>query len=96
MTTTLKVHNLTGRSGRGVPNQFEVLTPEGRYFQSYRTIIAKIERGEVTLDADYWNYSKTTSRYLSIFLCQDLKEIKKRVKHGVYKLAKLNPEGHHA
>jgi len=37
----VKVENMTSENtGRGVPNQFIITTPDGRYFQSYQTVIA--------------------------------------------------------
>ena len=63
------VHNLCSpRSGNPVANQFVIFTANGTYFQSYRTMIAKIGLdGKVTLSGD-WCYSSTTSKYLYQFL----------------------------
>lgn len=36
----IKVYNMTSPRGGEVPNQFEIVTPEGTYFQSYSSIIA--------------------------------------------------------
>ena len=60
-------------------------------FQSYRSMIASIDNGIVTLDEYYWNYSRTTSKYLSMFLNSSTMETKKRIKEGTYTLANLNP-----
>lgn len=62
------------RSGRAVPNQYCLITAEGkRYFQSYSSIIACIEvNGEMYLAHDAY-LSRTTKRYLKIFLgCEDM------------------------
>lgn len=62
-------------------NQFEITDYEAhtRTFQSYNSIIAQYENGELTLDANYWKYSKTTSKYLREFMNDDtlLDELKK-------------------
>jgi hypothetical protein len=81
------VCNLQTRSGSAVPNQFEIQTNEGRYFQSYRSLIAFVDNtGSVTLTDD-WDYSCTTMRYLSQFLNGvNSAEIHKRLKSGEYKL----------
>ena len=36
----IKVRSMTSNAGNDVPNQFIITTPEGRYFQSYRSTIA--------------------------------------------------------
>ena len=88
----MKVSNMVSSKGNDVPNQFEIDSPLGRTFQSYKSIIAFIDRtGKVTLDEYYWNYSRTTSKYLSLFLDSSTLETKKRIKEGVYTLANLNP-----
>ena len=39
----MKVSNLICKSGNNVANQFEILTDTARFFQSYNSIIAKID-----------------------------------------------------
>lgn len=95
MTTTLtnkiKVRNLISKSGREVPNQFDITVGGCRYFQSYNSIIVKIDgSGQVYLDSYYWNYSNTTSKYRNQFLCEDTKTTKQKIKSGEYKLINLN------
>ena len=64
-----KVTNLTSpRTGNPVANQFEITTNKYYIFQSYETIIAKIERGfqgKTTLDKNALDDSKTTLKYLN-------------------------------
>ena len=71
-------------------------TPEATYFQSYDSIIVKttFEDGEraVYLDKTYWNYSKTTSKYRSVFLGESTKETERKIKGGLYKLVDLQGE----
>ena len=87
----------------GVPNQF-LITEEGRgalgnftkreTFLSYKSIIAVITRWPdetiTELDETYWNYSKTTSKYRSLFLGETTKETQAKIKSGEYKLKNLN------
>lgn len=65
----LKVNNIISGNGNAIANQFEVKDYQTNtvYFQSYESIIAKIQDGKITVDPDYWDYSKTTSKYLNIF-----------------------------
>lgn len=57
-------------------NQFIIRDNDKIFFQSYNSIIAKIENGfngnRITLGRD-WNYSTTTSKYLYRFLEQETK-----------------------
>lgn len=81
----------------GVPNQFILSTPEARYFQSYESIIVKIDcdddgKRQIVLDEKYWNYSKTTSKYRNSFLGETTAEIKAKIASGEYQLADLNQE----
>lgn len=62
----------------------------GTAFQSYQSIIA-FKTGRYTyLDSHYWDYSRTTSRYLGLFLGEPMSEVRKKVKSGEYKLVDLN------
>jgi len=89
----MKVYNMTGRSGREVPNQFVIETDDGRYFQSYKSIIAfrPYDRSKkIVLDEMKWDYSKTTGRYRSEFLNECTAETRKKIASGEYLLADLN------
>ena len=92
---TIKVQQMLSSKGNHVANQFEIYTNNYIYFQSYQTIIAKKKRGflgNITLDRNYWDYSRPTLKYLKLFLGtnKSKKEIEKDIKTGVYKLARLN------
>lgn len=67
----LNVRNMKSSKGNLVPNQFVIEVNGCVYFQSYQSIIAKVEdtdKGkELTLGSD-WDYSRTTSKYLQLFL----------------------------
>ena len=79
------------RSGAPVDNQFSIITPEGKYFQSYDSVIVFIANsGQVYLDKETWNYSRTTSKYRNRFLNSTTKDIKDAIKSGKYILKDLN------
>ncbi len=95
----VKVSNMTSpRGDRPVPNQFIITTGEGRYFQSYNSIIAfePVYNGEMNepektiLDEKYWDYSTTTGKYRDEFLGEGIEETRKKIKSGEYILANLN------
>ena len=87
----IKVENMTGTSGREVPNQFIIQANEGRYFQSYSSIIAfKPLSGPICLDENKWDYSKTTGKYRNQFLRETKAETQRKIDSGVYKLVDLN------
>ncbi len=87
----MKVKNMTGRTGREVANQFIITDDEGRtFFQSYNSIIAKVDGMEITLDEKCWDYSITTGKYRNEFLFESKAETQKKIDTGVYKLANLN------
>lgn len=58
----MRVRNLENK------NQFIISTKNGTFFQSYETIIACYKDGQLILNIDYWNYSKTTLKYLYLFI----------------------------
>ena len=97
---TIKVQNLTSSKGNLVPNQFLIETKDAFYFQSYSSLISKIDkkRNKIYLDPIYWDYSRTTSKYLYSFLGEfyryglNKREIKKHLenKDSIFKLKNLN------
>jgi len=87
MTT---IQNLTSSNGNKVPNQIVIRNETLRIFQSYDSIIVKVEDGQVYLDETYWNYSKTTSKYRNRFLGDSTKEIESKIKSGEYILTDLS------
>ena len=83
------------KSYASVANQLVINTPEGQYFQSYDSIIVfrpfnSGENNKVILDEQYWDYSRTTSKYRNAFMNEDTKETKRKIKEGVYILGNLN------
>jgi hypothetical protein len=88
----IKVKNMTSnRSGRPVANQFIIYTSEGKYFQSYDSVIAfKDNEGNVTLDDYTWDYSRTTGKYRNEFLGEYIANTRAKIESGEYKLENLN------
>ena len=87
-----KVTNMTSTNGNSIPNQFIIETEDYIFFQSYETVIARKRRtdGQIALDSNSWDYSKTTGKYRNIFLGETKKETERKIKEGVYVLAPLN------
>ena len=86
-----KVKQMTSsRSGNPVANQFIIYTAEGDYFQSYDSIIVVNNHGEITLDSNTWDYSRTTSKYRNEFLGEGIAETRAKIESGEYTLANLN------
>lgn len=83
----VSVENMLSSRGNVVPNQFVIHDNDCIYFQSYSTLICCIDThtDELTIDSGAYNYSKTTSKYLNIFLHDyfygvDVKSIMKKNK----------------
>lgn len=85
-----KVENMTSENGNKVPDQFIITTDDGRYFQSYETVIAREKNGKIQLDRKKWDYSKTTGKYRNIFLGETRAETQKKIDSGEYELTDLN------
>lgn len=88
----MQIFNLTGRTGRPVANQFAIICKDGtRYFRSYNSNICRVEAdGTITVDSYYWNYNKTTSKYLAQFLETNIYQIRANVEAKIYKMEDLN------
>jgi hypothetical protein len=82
---------MTSDRGNLIPNQFEIRTDKGVYFQSYNSIIVFIDKKRQTyLDPYYWDYSRTTGKYRNIFLGENIAETRQKIKSKEYKLKDLN------
>ena len=87
----MQVNNIVNNNGNTVANQFSINDKGIQYFQSYKTIIVKIDKaGNISLDRNYWDYSRTTSKHRNIFLNTNTKDTKAKIKSGEYKLTDLN------
>ena len=86
------VSNMINNNGNKVPNQFIIEDDNGNeYFQSYDSMIVKRdEDGEISLDWNYWDYSRTTSKYRNIFLNETTQDTKRKIDSGEYRLVDLN------
>ena len=83
------VQNMLSPNGNKVANQFEIHADGGCYFQSYNTVIAFRSGPVVKLDPK-WDYSRTTSKYLFMFLGEKRAAIESKIKSGEYVIADLN------
>ena len=63
----------------------------GKYFQSYKSIVAKKCFGEITLYPK-WDYSRTTAKHVGQWLEISSKEIREKIKQGDIKVEKYEPE----
>ena len=94
----MKAKNMISSKGNKVPNQFIIENDTFIYFQSYKSMICKINKKtkKVYLDKVYWDYSRTTLKYLNLFLFDQLHEditkrnIEGRIKIKEYTLTDLN------
>lgn len=86
----IKCRQMTSDSGNAIANQFIINVNGFLYFQSYDSIIAQKWGDEIILDYNYWDYSRTTSKYLFKFLKEDRKTVRLKVRTGEYKLKDLN------
>jgi len=87
----MNVTNMKSPRGNKVPNQFIITTKDGTYFQSYQSIIALIKNdGSIVLDDYYWDYSRTTGKYLREFLKEGIAETRQKIASGEYQLTDLN------
>lgn len=101
----MTVKNMTSNNGNQVPNQFIIEDRQSSHtltvFQSYKSTIAKVawegDKRIVTLDEFYWDYSRTTLKYLGQFLHETIwtsfntkADIQAKIDSGEYILANLN------
>ena len=87
----MRVENMSStKTNNKITNQFIIKDGNKVFFQSYKSIIVKIEDNKTYLDEYYWNYSRTTSKYRSSFLGESTKETLNKIKNGEYILTNLN------
>ena len=99
----INVYNMRSeRTGKEVPNQFKVICGAGKFedgtpheagclFQSYDSSIAFRDIwGKTFLDAEKWDYSRTTGRYRNQFLEEGIAETRKKIASGEYTLVDMN------
>jgi hypothetical protein len=79
-----KVTNLASpRSGRDVPNQYELIHENGITFQSYGSLIAVRMNGYLYL-TDYHDYSNTTAKYATAWMGHNTSERRKGLETGKF------------
>ena len=86
----MKVSNLESPNVNKVANQLLIEDGNKITFQSYGSVIAVKENGKISLDAKYWDYSKTTSKYRNQFLGETKAETQRKIDSGEYTLTNLN------
>lgn len=86
----MKVTNLRSSKGNKVPNQYSIDTGNSIIFQSYDSIIAEVKGGIIYIDPVYYNYSKTTSKYLYMFLNMNKNTIQEGIRRGDIQFKNLN------
>ena len=90
----IQVRNMISTSGNYVPNQFEIKKKVKdyyqHYFQSYDTIICKYDVKGLILDTNALHYSRTTSKYLYMYLNMDRKELLNGIKDKSIRVRNLN------
>lgn len=90
------VKNLVNDNNNAAANQFVICTDKATYFQSYRSVVAKVDNnGNVSLGG-HWDYSNTTRKHLYIFLrdytCHKVhskQDVLKLIKDKVFILSKV-------
>ena len=87
----MKVSQLINRNGNPAANQFVIRHNGEVFFQSYNSLVAKIDKDNVLHLSQYWDYSNTTMKHLRIFLddygynYSSSKEIRSAIKRGEIK-----------
>ena len=76
-------------------NQFIIKTKKATYFQSYDSVVCRLDGINIILSMN-WDYSKTTMKHLYMFLRQNgfygfssAKDIRKAIKDGLVTLKKV-------
>lgn len=82
------VRQLINNNGNAAANQFVITANGATYFQSYQSVVAKIQNGNVYVSTN-WDFSNTTRKHLYIFLAQNghshlcsAKDMRKAIKDG--------------
>ena len=88
----MKVAQLINDKGNPAANQFVFRDDKQVIFQSYNTIIAKVEGRQVYFTDGALNHSKTTTKHLRIFLKKyagidkTTKDLRKMLEDGTIKI----------
>lgn len=89
------VKQLINDNGNPAANQFVIRTKKATYFQSYNSVVCKLDGINIIL-SNNWDYSNTTRKHLYIFLRQNgyynlssAKEVRNAIKDGWVILKKV-------
>lgn len=84
----MAVRQLINDNGNAAANQFVIKTENATYFQSYNSVICKLDGINIVLSKN-WDYSNTTRKHLYIFFRQNgyynlssAKEVRDAIKNG--------------
>lgn len=91
----MRVSNLINDKGNEVRNQFVIETANGTYFQSYESVVARIDNSNVLTFGENWGYSNTTLKHLHKFLRDygyddTYAKLRKRIDSGEIKIVNLS------
>lgn len=89
------VRQLINDNGNPAANQFVIKTKKAIYFQSYDSVVCKLDGINIVL-SNNWDYSNTTRKHLYMFLRQNgyydllsAKEVRNAIKDGWVILEKV-------
>ena len=90
------VHQLINDNGNPAANQFIIKTKKATYFQSYDSVVCKLDGVNIVLSTN-WDYSNTTRKHLYMFMRQNgyynlssAKEVRKAISEGRVTLKKVS------
>lgn len=90
------VQQLINDNGNPAANQFIIKTKKATYFQSYDSVVCKLDGVNIVLSTD-WEYSNTTRKHLYMFMRQNgyyslssAKEVRKAISEGRVTLKKVS------
>ena len=89
------VQQLINDNGNPAANQFIIKTKKATYFQSYDSVVCKLDGVNIVLSTN-WDYSNTTRKHLYMFMRQNgyynlssAKEVRNAIKDGLVVLKKV-------
>lgn len=90
------IRQLINDNGNPAANQFIIKTKKATYFQSYDSVVCKLDGVNIVLSTD-WDYSNTTRKHLYMFMRQNgyyslssAKEVRKAISEGRVTLKKVS------
>ena len=90
------VQQLINNNGNPAANQLIIKTKKATYFQSYNSVVRKLDGINIVLSMN-WDYSNTTRKHLYMFLRQygyynlsSANDVRKAIKEGWVTLEKVS------